>query len=165
MPKLQNCPHSLWASALTKVAPLRPRDVSTMGTITHNTHVIYGPWVHASGVHEGWNIVHGGQQKWKIAQNGQKCAHSWLGQMRHMPDSDRMCHRIGIKSCWSNISFGRRPTPPILGMAGSPSEPMIWDSPKSPTWRPRHAKPKRSYSPGPRYVGHRSMYPHIILGS
>ena len=37
----------------------------------------------------GLNIVHGGQQKWKIAQNGQKCAHSWLGQMRHMPDSDR----------------------------------------------------------------------------
>ena len=45
------------------------------------------------------------------------------------------------------------------------SEPMIWDGPKSPTWRPRYAKPKRSYSPGPRYVGHRSMYPHIILGS
>ena len=53
MPKLQNCPHSLWASALTKVAPLRPRGVWTMGTITHNTHVIYGPLVHASGVHEG----------------------------------------------------------------------------------------------------------------
>ena len=60
-----------------------------MGTITHNTHVIYGPLVHASGVHEGWNIVHGGQQKWKIAQISQKCAHSWLRQMRHMPDSDR----------------------------------------------------------------------------
>ena len=89
-------------------------------------------------------MVHGGQQKWKIAQNGQKCAHSWLGQMRHMPDSDWMCHRIGIKSYVSNISFGRRPTPPVLGMAGSPSEPMIWDSPKSPTWRPRYAKPKRS---------------------
>ena len=32
---------------------LRPRGVWTMGTITHNTHVIYGPLVHASGVHEG----------------------------------------------------------------------------------------------------------------
>ena len=53
MPKLQNCPHSLWASTLTKVAPLRPRGVWIMGTITHNTHVIYGPLVHASGVHEG----------------------------------------------------------------------------------------------------------------
>ena len=41
------------ASTLTKVAPLRPRGVWTMGTITHNTHVIYGPLVHASGVHEG----------------------------------------------------------------------------------------------------------------
>ena len=37
----------------------------------------------------GLNIVHGGQQKWKIVQNGQKCAHSWLGQVRHMPNSDR----------------------------------------------------------------------------
>ena len=32
---------------------------------------------------------HGGQQKWKVAQNGQKCAHLWLRQMRHMPDLDR----------------------------------------------------------------------------
>ena len=51
--KWQNCPYSLWASALTKVAPLRPRGVWTMRTITHNTHVTYGPLVHASGVHEG----------------------------------------------------------------------------------------------------------------
>ena len=34
---------------------------------------------------------------------------------------------IGIKSYVSKISFGRRPTPLVLGMAGSPSEPMIWD--------------------------------------
>ena len=34
------------------------------------------------------NMVHGGQKIWKIAQNGRKCAHSWLGQMRHMPDLD-----------------------------------------------------------------------------
>ena len=37
----------------------------------------------------GLNIVHGGQKNWKVAQNGQKCAHSWLRQMEHMPDSDR----------------------------------------------------------------------------
>ena len=37
----------------------------------------------------GLNIVHGGQKKWKIAQNGRKCAHSWLGQMGLMPDLDR----------------------------------------------------------------------------
>ena len=53
IPKWQNCPYSIWPSALTKAAPLRPRGVWTMGTITHNTHVIYGPLVHASGVHEG----------------------------------------------------------------------------------------------------------------
>ena len=35
------------------------------------------------------NMVHGGQKIWKTAQNGRKCAHSWLGQMRHMPDLDR----------------------------------------------------------------------------
>ena len=35
------------------------------------------------------NMVHGKQKMWKIAQNGRKCAHSWLGQMRHMPDLDR----------------------------------------------------------------------------
>ena len=35
------------------------------------------------------NIMHGGQKMWQIAQNGRKCAHSWLGQMRHMSDLDR----------------------------------------------------------------------------
>ena len=60
-------------------------------------------------------MVHGGQKMWKIAQNGRKCAHSWLGQMRHMPDLDRVCHRIGIKSYASNISFGRRPNPSGFG--------------------------------------------------
>ena len=35
------------------------------------------------------NMVHGGQKMWKNAQNGRKCAHSWLGQMRHMPDLDQ----------------------------------------------------------------------------
>ena len=34
-------------------------------------------------------MVHGGQKMGKIAQNGRKCAHSWVGQMRHMPDLDR----------------------------------------------------------------------------
>ena len=34
-------------------------------------------------------MVHGGQKMWKIAQNGQKCAHSWVGQMRHMPNLDQ----------------------------------------------------------------------------
>ena len=38
--------------------------------------------------------------------------------------------------------LGVAQAPPVLGMAGSLSEPMIWDRPKSPTWRPRYAKPK-----------------------
>ena len=41
-------------------------------------------------------MVHGGQQEWKIAKNGQKCAHSWLRQMRYMPDLDRKA--IGLVS-------------------------------------------------------------------
>ena len=52
IPKWQNCPHSLWASTLTKVAPPHPHGVRAMGTNVHITHVIYGPLVHASGVHE-----------------------------------------------------------------------------------------------------------------
>ena len=42
-------------------------------------------------------MVHGGQKMWKIAQKGQKCAHSWLGQMRHMPDFGPEC-AIGLVS-------------------------------------------------------------------
>ena len=54
-------------------------------------------------------MVHGGQKMWKIAQNGRKCAHSWLGQMRHMPDLDRRV-RIGL------VSSHMRPTY-LLGVA------------------------------------------------
>ena len=67
------------------------------------THVVCEPWgpmsmtpmsymVHWSmslACTRVLNMVHGGQKIWKIAQNGQKCAHSWSGQMRHMPDLDR----------------------------------------------------------------------------
>ena len=64
----RNCPHSLWASASTKVAPLRPRCVCTMGTNIHNTHVIYGPLVRASGVH-GW-----AQHSARRAENVENCS-------------------------------------------------------------------------------------------
>ena len=111
-------------------------------------------------------MVHGGQKMWKIAQNGRKCAHSWLRQMRHMPDLDRSVPYDFVSSnMLPTYLLGVAQTPPVLGMAGSPSEPMIWDRPKLPTWGPRYAKPKGSYSPGPRYGGHRSVYPHNILGS
>ena len=166
MPKWPNCPHSPWASTLTKVAPLRRRGVQTMVTNIHITHVIYGPLVHASGVHEG--AEHGARR----AENGENCS-KWPKMRTLMVGANEAYARLGPECAIGLVSSHMRPTyllgvaqtPPVLGRAGSPSEPMIWDRPKSPTWRPRCAKPKRSYSRGPRYVGHRSMYPHNILGS
>ena len=72
-----------------KAAPLRPRGVRTMVTDIHNTHVIYGPLVHASGVHEG--AEHGARRAENVenCSKWRKCAHSLVGQMRHMPDLDR----------------------------------------------------------------------------
>ena len=164
--KWQHRPNSPWASTLTKVAPPRPRGVRAMGTNVHITHVIYGPLFHASGVHEG--AEHGARR----AENVENCS-KWP-KMRTLIIGAKEAHaRLGPEGAVGLVSSHMRPTyllgvaqtPPVLGMAGSPSEPMIWDSPKSPTWRPRYAKPERSYSPGSRYFGHRSMYPHNILGS
>ena len=164
--KWQNRPHSLWASTLRKVAPLRPRGVRTMGTNIHITHVIYGPLVHASGMHQG--AEHGARR----AENVENCS-KWPKMRTLMVGANEAHARLGPECAIGLVSSHMRPTyllgvaqtPPVLAMAGSPSEPMIWDRPKSPTWRPRYAKPKRIYSPGPRYVGHRSMYPHNLLGS
>ena len=166
MPKWQSCPHSLRASTLRKVAPLRPRGVRTMVTNIHTTHVIYGPLVHESGVHEG--AEHGARRA-EIVGNCSK----WPKIGTLMVVGNEAHARLGPECAIGLVSSHMRPTyllgvaqtPPVSGMAGSPSEPMIWDRPKSPTWRPRYAKPKRSYLPGPRYVGHRRMYPHHILGS
>ena len=166
LPKWQNCPHSPWASTLTKVAPLRPRGVRTMVTNIHNTHVIYGPLVHASGVHEG--AEHGARR----AENVENCS-IWPKMRTLMGGANEAHARLGPECAIGLVSSHMRPTyllgvaqtPPVLGMAGSPSEPMILDCPELPTWRPRYAKPKRSFSPGPRYVGHQSMYPHNILRS
>ena len=166
MPEWQNRPHSLWASTLTKVAPLRPRGVRAMGTNIHNTHVIYGPLVHASGVHEG--AEHGARR----AENVENCS-KWPKMRTLMVGANEAHARLGPECAIGLVSSHMHPTyllgvaqtPPVLGMAGSPSEPMIWDRPKLPTWRSRYAKPEGSYSPGSRYVGHRSMYPHNILGS
>ena len=166
MPKWQNCPHSPWASPLMKAAPLRPRGVRTIGTNIHITHVIYGPLVHASVVHEG--VEHGARR----AENVENCS-KWPKMRTLMVGANEAHARLGPDCAIGLVSSHMCPTYLLgvaqllrfFGMAGSPSEPMIWDSPKSPTWQPRYAKPKRSYSPGPRYVGHRSMYPHNILGS
>ena len=156
MPKWQNCPHSLWASILTKVAPPRPRGVRVMQTNVHNTHVIYGPLVHESGVHEG--AEHGARR----AENMENCS-KWPNMRTLMVGANEAHARLGPECAIGLVSSHMCPTYLLgvaqllrfLGMAGSPSEPMILDSPKSPTWRPRYAKPKRSYSPGRRYVGHK----------
>ena len=166
MPKWQNCPHSLWASTLTKVDPPRPRGMRTMVTNIHNTHVIYGPLVHASGVHKG--AEHGARR----AENVENCS-KWPKMRTLMGGANEAHARLGPECAIGLVSSHMRPTyllgvaqtTPVLGMAGSPSEPMILDRPKSPTWRRRYAKPKGSCSPGSRYVRHRSMYPHNVLGS
>ena len=166
MLKWQNCPHSLWASTLSKVAPLRPRGVRAMGTNIHNTHVICGPLVHASGVHEG--AEHGARR----AEDVENCS-KWPKMRTLMVGANEAQARLGPECAIGLVSSHMRPTyllgiaqtPLVLGMAGSPSEPMIWDGPKSPTWRPRYAKRKGSCSPSPRYGGHQRMYPHNILGS
>ena len=163
-PEWQSCPHSLSASALRKVAPLCPRGVRATGSNIHNTHIIYGPLVHVSGVYD-W-AEHGARgaenvgnwSKWpkmRTLMSGANEAHARPG-----PEC-----AIGLVSSHMGPTYplGVAQTPPVLGMAGSPSEPMIWDRPQLPTWRPWYAKPKGSCSQGPRYVGHRSMYPQNIL--
>ena len=155
-----------WASTLTKVAPLRPRGVRTMVTNIHNTHVINGPLVHASGVHEV--AEHGARR----AENVEYCS-KWPKMRTLMVRANEAHARLGPECAIGLVSSHMRPTyflgvaqtPVVLGLAASPSEPMIRDSPESPTWRPQYAKPKGSCSPGSRYVGHRSMYPHNILES
>ena len=61
--------------------PWGPMSITPMSYMVH--------WSMSPACTRWLNMVHGGQKMWKIAQNGRKCAHSWLGQMRHMPDLDR----------------------------------------------------------------------------
>ena len=152
-PKWQNCPHS-------------PGGVRTMGTNIHNTHFIYGPLVHASGVYKGAD--HGARR----AENMRNCS-KWPIMCTLMGWANEAHARLRPECAIGLVSSHMRPTyllgvaqaPPVLGMAGSPSEPMIWDRAKLPTWRSCYAKPKGSCSPGPRYFGHRSMYPQNKLES
>ena len=162
-PKWQNCPPSLWASAWTKLALLCPRGVGAMGTSIHNTHIKYGPLVHPSGVHEG--AEHGARR----AENVGNCS-KWPKMCTLMGGANEAHARLGPECAIGLVSSHMRPTyllgvaqiPPVLRMAGTPSEPMIWDHPKSPTWQAWYAKRKGVCSLGSRYVGHRSMYPPHI---
>ena len=109
MPKWQNCPHSLWASTLTKVAPLRPRGVRAMGTNVHITHVIYGPLVHASGVHE--KAEHGARR----AENMENCS-KWPKMRTLMVGANEAHARLGPECAIGLVSSHMCPTH-LLGVA------------------------------------------------
>ena len=109
LPKWQNRPHSLWASILTKVAPLRPRGVRTMVTNIHNTHVIYGALVHASGVHEG--AEHGARR----AENVENCS-KWPKMCKLMGGANEAHARLGSECAIGLVSSHMRPTY-LLGAA------------------------------------------------
>ena len=109
MPKWQNRPHSLWASTLTKVAPPRPRGVRAMGTKVHITHVIYGPLIHASGVHEG--AEHGARR----AENVENCS-KWPKMRTLMVGANEAHARLGPECAIGLVSSHMRPTY-LLGVA------------------------------------------------
>ena len=109
MPKWQNHPHSLWASTLTKVASPRPRGVQAMGTNVHITHVIYGPLVHASGVHKG--AEHGARR----AENVENCS-KWPKMRTLMVGANEAHDPLGPECAIGLVSSHMRPTYP-LGVA------------------------------------------------
>ena len=109
MQKWQNRPHSLWASTLTKVAPPRPRGVRAMGTNVHITHVIYGPLVHASGVHEG--AEHGARR----AENVENCS-KWPKMRTLMVGANEAHARLGPECAIELVSSHMCPTY-LLGVA------------------------------------------------
>ena len=103
-------------STWTKVALLRPRGVQTMVTNIHNTHVIYGPLVHASGVHEG--AEHGARR----AENVEDCS-KWPKMRTLMGGANEAHARLGPECAIGLISSHMRPTyllavaqtPPVFG--------------------------------------------------
>ena len=105
----QNCPHSLWASTSTQVAPPRPRGVRAMGTNVHITHVIYGPLVHASGVHEG--AEHGARR----AENVENCS-KWPKMRTLMVGANEAHARLGPECAIGLVSSHMCPTY-LLGVA------------------------------------------------
>ena len=109
VPKWQNCPHSLWASTLTKVAPPRPHGVRAMGTNAHITHVIYGALVHASGVHEV--AEHGARR----AENVENCS-KWPKMRTLMVGANEAHARLGPECAVALVSSHMCPTY-LLGVA------------------------------------------------
>ena len=92
-----------------KVAPPRPRGVRIMGTNIHITHVIYGPLVHASVVHEG--AEHGARR----AENVEKCS-KWPKMRTLMVGANEAHARLGPECAIGLVSSHMRPTY-LLGVA------------------------------------------------
>ena len=113
LPKWQSRPHSHLASTLTKVALLRPRGVRTMVTNIHNTHVIYGPLVHASGVHEG------AEHSARRGENVENCS-KWPKMHTLVGGANEAHARLGPECAIGLASSHMRPTY-LLGVAQTPS--------------------------------------------
>ena len=59
----------------------------------------------------GLNMVHGDRKCGKLLKMAENAhTHGW-GKWGTCATWTGVCHRIGTKSCASNISFGRRPNP------------------------------------------------------
>ena len=80
-----------------------------MGTNVHNTHVIYGPLVHESGVHEG--AEHGARR----AENMENCS-KWPKMRTLMVGANEAHARLGPECAIGLVSSHMRPTY-LLGVA------------------------------------------------
>ena len=100
VPKWQNCPHSLWASTLTKDAPPRPHGVRAMGTNAHITHVRYGPLVHASSVR---GVAEHGARR---AENVENCS-KWPKMRTLMVGANEAHARLGPEYAIGLVSSHR----------------------------------------------------------
>ena len=83
-----------------------------MGTNVHITHVIYGPLVHASGVHEV--AEHGARR----AENVENCS-KWPNMRTLMVGANEAHARLGPEGAIGLVSSHMRPTY-LLGIAQTP---------------------------------------------
>ena len=95
-----------------------------MGTNVHITHVIYGPLVHASGVHEG--AEHGARR----AENGGNCS-KWPKMRTLMVGANEAHARLGPECAIGLVSSHMHPTY-LLGVAQTPP---VWE------WQGRQVSP------------------------
>ena len=146
MPKWQNCTHSLWPSTLTKAAPPRPFGMRTMATNVYITHVIYGPLVHGSGVHEG--AEHGARR----AESMENCS-KWPKMRTLMVGANEAHARLGPECAIGLVSTHMRPTY-LLGVA----QPLrFWE------WQGRQVSPWIGIVPNRQRGGHGVPRPRGVI--